>query len=491
MAFAARPALLADPALAGAPLCRALAHATDSWLAGVFADSGAVELGPVALVAVGGYGRGELAPASDLDVLLLHDTKRGIEKVAERIWYPVWDARLKLGHSVRTVKEALRLAADDLDTATSLLDIRHVAGDAALTRRLHDDARAQWRKRGRSWLTELARRVDEQHARYGEVAFLLEPNLKEGRGGLRDVHALGWAQAAEMVLLAGDREHLERSYDVLLGARVELHRITGRAGDVLTLEDQDAVAARLGHVDADELMSAVSAAARTIAWTSDEAWQRVTATLQGPSGKAARRDRPVATGVVLRDGEVHLDSSANPASDPTLLLRVAAAAAHHDTRIQRGTLDRLAEECPAFGDPWPAGASDDLVALLLAGHTAIPVLESLDQRGLLVRILPEWGPCGASRSATRTTASRWTGTCGRPPPTPPRSPHASGGPTCWCWARCSTTSARAGRATTPTTASTSCAASARAWGSPARTWRCWRRWCATTSSSPTWPPGGT
>lgn len=404
MAFAARPALLADPALAGAPLCRALAHATDSWLRGVFDESGAAQLGPVSLVAVGGYGRGELAPASDLDVLLLHDTKRGIDKVAERVWYPIWDTRLKLGHSVRTVKEALRLAADDLDTATSLLEVRHVAGDAALTRRLHEEARAQWRKRSKAWLTELSRRVAEQHARYGEVAFLLEPNLKEGRGGLRDVHALGWAQAAEMVLLEGDEASLERAYDVLLGARVELHRLNGRPGDTLTLQDQDAVASRLGLHDADELMARVSAAARTIAWTSDEAWRRVDATIEGPPGKAARRDRPLASGVVLRDGEVHLEVMASPASDPTLVLRVASAAAHHATRIERRTLDRLAEECPSFGDPWPAGAHDDLVALLLAGAPAIPVLEALDQRSLLVRILPEWQAvqCKPQRNAYHT-----------------------------------------------------------------------------------------
>jgi [protein-PII] uridylyltransferase len=161
---------------------------------------------------------------------------------------------------------------------------------------------------------------------------------------------------------------------------------------VLVLQEQDAVAARLGAADADVLMADVAAAARCIAWTSDEAWHRVRSWLAGPSGREYRRDRPVAPGVVLREGEVHLSEAARPAEDPTLVLRVATAAARHRCRIERRSLDRLAVETETFPSPWPAGAADDLAALLLTGHDAIPVLESLDQRGLLVKILPEWAP---------------------------------------------------------------------------------------------------
>ena len=263
-------------------------------------------------MAVGGYGRGELAPWSDLDLLLLHDTKRGIGPVAERIWYPIWDTRLKLGHAVRTVKEALRLADEDLDTATSYLTSRHLAGDPALTTTLQQRWISQWGKRSKRWLTVLADRVDSRHAGAGEVAFHLEPNLKDGRGGLRDVHALRWAEAAESVLLEGDDDALQAAYDVLLGARVALHRLAGRPGDVLALQDQDAVAADLGFPDADALMAAIATSARTIAWTSDEAWRRVRSWLAGPSGREYRPDHPVAPGVILRDGEVHLAEAARP-----------------------------------------------------------------------------------------------------------------------------------------------------------------------------------
>src|SRR5690606_11641735 len=113
------------------------------------------------------------------------------------------------------------------------------------------------------------------------------------RGGLRDVHTLEWAGAARRLLWDGDDEALHVAYEVLLAARVELHRRTGRAGDRLLLQEQDAVAAALGYADADDLMRAVAEAARTVAWRADDAWNRIRSSLAGPPGWRARRDRPV------------------------------------------------------------------------------------------------------------------------------------------------------------------------------------------------------
>src|SRR4029453_4015483 len=185
-----RAQLAADNSLVGRELCDAWTSEVGRWLAGLLtvAVEGSDPAG-VALVAVGGYGRAELSLQSDIDVLLLHVGRPDIGALAHPLWYPIWDARLKLGHAVRTPKEALALAADDLDTATGLLQVRHLAGDAALTEALAAKALVQWRKRAKRWLTAMARRVRERHAQAGEVAFLLEPDLKEGRGGLRDVHA--------------------------------------------------------------------------------------------------------------------------------------------------------------------------------------------------------------------------------------------------------------------------------------------------------------
>ncbi len=384
-----RDALAADTTSVGRDLCRAYSAAVDTWLAELFADATGGASG-IALVAVGGYGRGELSLQSDIDVLLLHDGRDDIGAVADRLWYPIWDKGLKLGHSVRTTKEALALAADDLDTATSLLRTRVVAGEAQLAEGLAAKAMAQWQKRSKRWLAELSRRVTERHERAGEVAFLLEPDLKEGRGGLRDVHALRWAEAARSLLWGGDDAALDEAYATLLGARVELHRRTGRPGDRLLLQEQDGVAEALGYASADDLMRDVASAARTIAWRSDDAWLRIESALQGPLGRIARRDRPAGEGLVVREGEVHLTAAADPSAEPTLVLRAAAAAARAGIRIHRASLDRLAAAGARLPEPWPEEARRAFAELLLAGPPAIAVIESLDQVGLWVGLLPEW-----------------------------------------------------------------------------------------------------
>jgi [protein-PII] uridylyltransferase len=387
----ARRELAGDTGLVGRELCRAYSDLVDGWLAELLANAGASSgLDGVALVAVGGYGRAELSLQSDIDVVLLHNGRADIGAIADGLWYPIWDEGLKLGHAVRTVREALALASDDLDTATSFLQVRHLAGDEDLTDELAGRGLEQWRKRSKRWLADLSSRVRSRHEQAGEVAFLLEPDLKEGRGGLRDVHALRWAEAARSLLWDGDDSALVDAYRTLLSARVELHRRTERPGDRLLLEEQDAVAAALGYRDADDLMRDVAQAARTIAWRSDDAWSRIDASLSGPTGFRSRRDRPVGEGLVLRDGEVHLTAEAPLGRDPSLPLRAAAAAAAADTRINRGSRDRLAGAAAPLPEPWPMPVRAALVDLLLAGHRAIPVIEAYDQLGLWEPVLPEW-----------------------------------------------------------------------------------------------------
>ena len=383
-----RKDVIDDGSLSGIGFCRELSAATDGWLRDVFAAAveGEKHAGRIALLAVGGYGRGELAPHSDLDVLLLHDGVKNIGDIASRIWYPVWDAGLKLGHAVRSPKETLQLCAGDMDTATALVTARYLAGNETLAVELVNGAREQWSRRGREWLRNLHARVLSRHAENGEVAFLLEPNLKEGLGGLRDIHALGWAVSAGLALTDEDAVELQRANETLLRVRVALHRHAGRATEILRLEDQAAVAEACGFRDDDALMAALADVGRTVAWISDEAWARI-----DPPAASTDPTEAVAPGVLIINGEVHLDDGVDM-SDPTLLLRVATAAAHHGLRIDRASLNRLGADSPVWPDPWPAGASDGLVALLLEGEKAIPVLEALDQRNLFVKVLPEWAP---------------------------------------------------------------------------------------------------
>ena len=380
-----RQELLFDESLQGRAFCRAHAGLVDQWLEELFADEP-----ETALVAVGGYGRGELAPRSDLDLVLVHRGRPDVSRVAQRLWYPIWDAGLALDHSVKTVKEALAVAARDLKAALGLLDARTVAGDDDLGAELAGKARDSWRRHRGRWLRNLGDAVAERHRRFGDVAFLLEPDLKEGRGGLRDVHALMAAAVAVDVIPDID-EVLPAAEEVLLTARVELQRITGKARDRLVLQEQAAVAHRLGLPDADGLMQRVSAAARTIAWMSDDAWRRIDSFLEGPRGRIVATDRRMGPGVVLREGEIAVEAGADLA-DESLALRVAAAAATTGAPIDRAGLVRLRSGAAVPAARWSDASRRALVELLTAGLGTVAACEALDQHGLLVRILPEWEP---------------------------------------------------------------------------------------------------
>src|SRR4051794_11154405 len=148
-----RAVLLADNTKRGAAWCRAHSDLVDEWLAGLFDAAAGDGDGGLALVAVGGYGRAELCPQSDIDVMLVHDGRRDVAAVADRIWYPIWDEGLHLGHSVSTVREAVDVSGDVLDTATSLLSTRHVAGDTALTERLARAGEDHWHRHSKRLLT--------------------------------------------------------------------------------------------------------------------------------------------------------------------------------------------------------------------------------------------------------------------------------------------------------------------------------------------------
>lgn len=378
----------------GRQYCRTLADLTDTWVIELYEAAVAEhppKSGRVALLAVGGYGRGELAPQSDLDLLLVHDVKpkkvsKDIEPIASALWYPLWDAGLKLGHAVRRIDEQLDLARTDLDSATALITARPLAGDDRLAEEVVEQGGALWRKNSERFLGELRDRVRVREESAGDVAYRLEPDLKDGHGGLRDVQSLWWAQEAGLSLIAEDLVDLDRCYDVLLRARVALHRSTDRPGDVLRLEDQDAAGAAGGWGSADDMMADVAAAGRTVAWLCEENWGRVAVR---PPDTA---ERAVAPGVKLHNGEIELADSADPRADSTLVLQTAVAAARNNARIGRSTLERLADETQGWPGAWPVGATDDLIALLLEGHRAVPVLESLDQRDLVARLLPEWAP---------------------------------------------------------------------------------------------------
>jgi [protein-PII] uridylyltransferase len=366
-----RGAVLARSKLTGPALRAALTDLYDGWLGALVPRRDGL-----ALVAVGGLGRREPAPYSDLDLVLLHDgSVADLASLADLIWYPIWDSRVGLDHSVRTPQQAVGVAKDDLKALLGLLDARHVAGDEALTRQARDGVRDLWRAGAQRRLAELRELCEARWGAAGEAAYLLEPNLKESRGGLRDaqaLHALALSQLVDLPVPVRD------AYGVLLDVREAVQRAAGRADDVLRLGD-------------DATLRTVSLAARTVAHALDLAWRRAAPPprrrLFG-GGAAARRG--LARDVVVQDGEAMLALDAQPGRDPALGLRLGRAAAENDLPVSQFALDRLAAELAPLPEPWPAEARAEFVALLGAGAAAVAVLEALDLAGLLARWIPEW-----------------------------------------------------------------------------------------------------
>ena len=398
---AGRDRLVADVTLRGVGFGEAFADLCDGTITEVASDLRVK--GRWAVVAQGSYARRELCPGSDLDVVFLHSgsVKGAVASdVAASLWYPFWDAGVVLGHATRSAKEAVALADDDLDALTAMLDLRVVVGDADFAAGVRDRVRALARKRRDRVVARLHAASSARYERPGPVAEVLEPDLKEGAGGLRDVHALAWAGWAasgpdgpggtEALVALGaiapaDVAVLDDAERRLLEVRVALHRVTGGRSDVLHLQDQDAVAQALGVPDADRLLRGLADTARQVGWISREAFDRLAAADRaarpGPGGPTG-----LGGGVVAVDGRIALEAGA-PVT-VTTVLEVAAAAAERSLPIDRTTLARLGA---VDGDvPWSADDRRAFVRLLRAGRRLVAVFEALDHVGALVRLFPEW-----------------------------------------------------------------------------------------------------
>jgi [protein-PII] uridylyltransferase len=360
----------------------------DRWLASLLGHEAATQPG-VALIAVGGYGRREQLPGSDLDVLLLHDSVRGIASIADRVWYPVWDSGASLDHSVRTVAQARQAAAADLKVALGLLYARPIAGDQVLAARLRAQTLEDWRASAGQRLAELRKLYEQRWETVGELAFLLEPDLKEAKGGQRDVHAIQAVAAAWVASAPGPR--VRAAYETILDVRHALHEVTGRATDRLVLQEQDEVAKVAGLLDADVLLRVLAGAGRTVTYAVEHAFRQAASLNQRQRRRSRKNPQrtPLADGVVEQDGEVVLARTAEPEHDPVLVLRAAAAAAQAGLPLAPRTLERLTR-CPPLPAPWPQEAKNALIALLGAGHAAVSVWEALDQEGLIEKLLPDW-----------------------------------------------------------------------------------------------------
>ena len=419
-----------------------------------------------------------------------------IGELADRLWYPIWDARLKLGHSVRTVKEALALAADDLDTATGLLQVRHLAGDRPLTDELARKADLQWRKRAKRWLAAMATRVRERHAagRRGRLPARARPQGGPGRPAGRARPRLGAGRPVDPVgrpTTPASTTPTTRCSAV----RVELHRRTGRPGDRLLLQEQDGGGrrARLRRTPTCS-MRAVPHAARTIAWTSDDAWARIESSLTGPLGRARReRDAGRRPAAARRRGRTSPTTSTWPPTPRCALQRGGGGRRTTAPSSTGARSPAWPPRSPAPAAPWTPATRRRARRPAARRPAGARAARSARPAGRLGALHPRVAAaCAASRSATPTTASRSTGTCGRPRSVPARSSGRVGRPDLLVLAGLLHDIGK-GEPGDHTDNGVRMLATigAAAWGSttatPRSSWRC----AATTCCWRTWPPGAT
>jgi [protein-PII] uridylyltransferase len=334
----------------------------------------------IALVAIGGYGRGMLLPASDVDLLILHEDARSEEvaSLAERLLYPLWDAGLRVGHAVRTPAECADVASERLDAATAMLDGRTVAGDegawADARGRVVDLVRADVR----GFAVRLAEDAEARRERFGPVSSLLEPDLKEGGGGLRDAQAFAWLEIAVAspledvgLLRSAERSAIDGAQEFLVRTRSALHLQTGRGTERLVLEQQPAIAAAMGFVDepgiaaVDALMRSVFEHARQLEHVRSSVFDRY---LRGASPR--------------------------PAMDPSPegVLRAFADVARGGGVMPAVSLDDVEAVGIAGAVRWTEDVRDAFLGLLRVGRPAVRALDTLDRLGLLERYVPAWSP---------------------------------------------------------------------------------------------------
>ena len=406
-------------------LISAQARLTDGLVQTTFAvachlhpSSNPTEAERIAVVGVGGYGRAEMAPHSDVDLLFLTPWKitAWAESVIETMLYLLWDLKLKVGHSSRTVKDCLRLGRDDITIRTALLEHRFICGFAPLAVDLGDRLWSDlFRNSGPEFIdAKLAERA-ERHKRQGGQRYVLEPNVKEGKGGLRDLQTLYWigkylhrVPSADGLVGAGllsqeEFESFTRAEDFLWAARCHLHYVTRRPTDVLTFDLQVEVAARMGYRDSGgrravehfmqdyfRLATRVGELTRIFLTELEARHAKREASLFG----IFKRTKKVKTGYKLVQGRIDVTDPKAFLADKLNLLRVFEEALRtgyllhpNIMRLIAASLDRIDDEMRA--DP---EAVQIFLNLLLQHGNPERALRRMNELGVLSTFIPEFEP---------------------------------------------------------------------------------------------------
>ena len=385
----------------------------------------------LALLAVGGYGRGAMAPFSDLDLLFLRPYKQTpfAESVIEYMLYALWDLGFKVGHASRTVEECLRLSREDFTIRTSILEARHLSGDEVLS----DDLRRRFRKEvcqgtGAEFVAAKLKERDERHARAGASRYLVEPNVKEGKGALRDLNTLFWIaqylhpseRPAEIVRLeeftTREVKAFIRAFDFLWAVRAHLHYATGRAEERLSFDLQPEIARRMGYLDRSSrdgegvtletgverfmrryflIAKEVGALTRVFCakLETEEAKKRPQGLSRLLPARLRSLRKAVAPGFVEEGGRLGIESPEIFEKDPVNLLRLFRVADRANLDLQPDAFTAASRNLNLITprlrrDPLAAEVFLDVLA---RGKQTYRTLSLMNEAGVLGRYLPEFG----------------------------------------------------------------------------------------------------
>jgi [protein-PII] uridylyltransferase len=383
----------------------------------------------LALMAVGGYGRGTLAPFSDIDLLFLRPYKQTAhaESVIEFMLYALWDLGFKVGHASRTIEECLRLSREDHTIRTSILEARQLTGDAVLAQTLKRRFREEVLKgTGADFVSAKLKERDERHARAGASRYLVEPNVKDGKGGLRDLNTLFWiAQYLHPLDSPDDALSLEmfnrrevrafiRAFDFLWAVRSHLHFATGRPEERLSFDLQPQIARRMGYEDrprkggdntpaVERFMRRYFLIAREVGVLTREFCAKLEADAEKTAPKGLSRflprrrttgpkplDEP---GFLVESGRLTIEGIETFERDPVNLLRLFAIADRRDLDLHPDAFTAATRSLPLITsklrrDPEAAKAFLDVLA---RGRSTYRTLTMMNESGVLGRYLPEFG----------------------------------------------------------------------------------------------------
>ena len=406
----------------------ALSRLTDTLVVALHEHALAVtpgQVGRLCLAATGGYGRGVLAPFSDIDLLFLTpgDASRDAQAAVEFMLYILWDLGLKVGHATRSIEDCLREARGDITVRTSLLDARHIAGDVPVFEAFQEAFRAACAEAGvAKFIDAKQAERDARHRRYGDTPFVVEPNVKEGRGGLRDLQTLYWinkyiypdttfaqlvgaaATPGSVIMTADEHRHMRRSWDFLWTLRFHLHYVAGRAEDRLTFDLQPVIGARMGYTrhgrqdGVERFMRHFFLTAREVIRLTRVLEPALVRAALGPPATAREADaKLLAVGFVLADGKLLPVAGREFDKEPIQMLRCLQVARDRNLTLHPLAVRQLIRnERRAQGLRGNTEAAAIFLDLLCGRDTehnradGAQWLSIMNESGIIGRLLPDW-----------------------------------------------------------------------------------------------------